>query len=770
MQERQTSKLTLSVKGMHCASCASVIESKIKKIEGVLSCEVSLGNEKAKLEFDSTKTNVEEFNKVISPLGYSLIEDHQHNTNFKVDHSKHLGRGQSKSDKLIELESMKKKLYFALPASIAVFVLMLYEILRAIPSIAIPMIPIDMMILNKILFILSSVTLFWIGGEFIKEVWVFIRYRTANMYTLVGIGTLVSYLYSSLLLLFPEVQTSLNLPESYYFDVTIVVIGFVYLGKYLESRSKLQTNEAVTKLIELQAKTALVERNGNEIEIPINELKVNDIVIVKPGAQIPTDGVIVEGSTSIDESMITGEPLPVDKAEKSLVIGGTINKQGHIKFKASKIGGDTLLSQIIKVVDEAQGSKAPIHGLADRISAVFVPTVLIISVVTLLVWLLIGPNFIPFDQALSLGILCFTGVLVIACPCALGLATPTAIIVATGKAAENGILIKNAESLEKLSKVKIVVTDKTGTITKGEPAVKSFKVLSNSKSESEVLTIMASLEKKSEHPISKAVLNYAMDRNSSITEVDQFESVEGKGIIGTINGKKYFVGNRKLIKSKGIMVDQQTEETINNSSGTTLIIADEKEILAVCEVADQIKDGVKKTISNLKGLGIKIVMLTGDNLNAAKEIADLAGIDEVIADVLPSEKHEAIEKLKKKGDLIAMVGDGINDAPALASADVGIAMSTGTDIAIDSAQIVLLQGDFSKVYESILISKFTIRAIKQNLFWAFSYNIIGIPLAAGLFYPIFGIVLNPIFAGLAMALSSVSVISNSLRLKFVKFK
>ncbi len=778
-------ELTIPVKGMHCASCAITIQKTLKKSKGVINCEVNYGNEKAKIEFDPAATTVEELSKEIEPFGYSLqseqtnhdmhqmpdgtvMANHEMHNMSGMDHSAHLGLNQSKEDKLKDLAEQQKKVEFVMPITIFIFVLMLWEIASQAFN-WFPLFFLPHELFQMLSLILSTVVLFWIGKDFLKEVVVFAKYRVANMYTLVGIGTLTAYLYSALLVLFPPIKELLNLPDMVYFDVVIVVIGFIYLGKFLETRSKLRTGEAIEKLLNLQAKTALVERDGKELEIPIEQVQAGDVVIVKPGSKIPVDGVILEGKSTVDESMITGESMPIDKDVEDKVIGGTINKQGTFKFKATKVGSETLLSHIIKMVDEAQGSKAPIQGLADRISAVFVPIVLILAVITLIVWLVIGSQFMPFTEALSLGLLCFVGILVIACPCALGLATPTAIIVGTGKGAENGILIKNAESLEKLHKVNTIVTDKTGTLTKGEPEVTDISLLSSQfKSDEEMLKVLVSLEKNSEHPIAKAILDRAKSQNIEILTVSDFEIIEGKGLKGKINGEEYFAGNLRLIDDLSLSFDKEQIARYTEQGKTPVILATSKEILAIVGVADTLKESAKETVKELHRLGIKVVMLTGDNEKTAKFIAEQIGIDEVIAEVLPNEKADKVKELQSKGDMVAMVGDGVNDAPALAQSDVGIAMDTGTDVAIESAEITLLQGDFSKVLQAIKLSKFTMRAIKQNLFWAFAYNIVGIPIAAGLLFPFFGILLNPIFAGLAMALSSVSVVSNSLRLKTIK--
>jgi Cu2+-exporting ATPase/Cu+-exporting ATPase len=545
------------------------------------------------------------------------------------------------------------------------------------------------------------------------------------------------------------------------------VIGFITLGKYLEIRSKKKTGDAIEKLLNLQAKTALVIRDGKEIEISIQDVKHGDLIIVKPGSKIPVDGTIVEGVSFVDESMVTGEPMPVQKKIGDNVVSGTMNTSGSFTFKATKVGSETLLAQIIKMVEDAQGSKAPIQALADKISSVFVPTVLVIAFITLGTWLIIGSQYLGFSQALSLGLVSFVGILVIACPCALGLATPTAIIVGVGKGAKEGILIKDAATLEKLHKVNTIVVDKTGTITKGKPTLVDIQNVSDF-NDNDFVSILASLEKKSEHPIAHAIVNYAQEKNISTSDVSDFESIQGKGLKGSIKGIEYFVGNAKLISDLKVSFDTTKLNEFTSQGKTPVILATKDKVLGFVMVADEIKQESKKAIADLHKLGIKIVMLTGDDEKTAKYIASLVGIDDVVAHVLPQDKLTKIKELQSQGRVVAMAGDGVNDAPALAQADVGIAMGTGTDVAIESAGITLLGGDISKLVKAIKLSKITMRGIKQNLFWAFIYNVVGIPLAAGVFYPIFGWVLNPIFAGFAMAMSSVSVVSNSLRIKAKK--
>lgn len=776
-------QITIPIKGMHCASCAFVIQDAIGKTEGVESCNVNFATEKASIKYDKEKTTLHQLSDKIKPLGYELklpTENRSSHGGLHVmsdgavmeggmDHSEHLGLNQSKEEKLAELAEQKSKVNFVMPLSLAVFFVMMWDILSERFE-QIPMLPISEEIMGKILFILATITLFWIGKPFLNGVTRFIKHRVANMDTLIGIGALTAYVYSSLLVLFPELIERYGLPEAHYFDVAIVVVGFVFYGKYLEARSKLKTGEAIEKLMDLQAKTAIVERDGKEIEIPISQVELNDIVLVKPGGKIPVDGVIVEGKSSIDESMITGEPIPVDKLIGDKVVGATLNKHGFLKVKATKIGADTLLASIIKMVEQAQGSRAPIQRVADSISSVFVPTVLVMAVVTFVAWILIGNQFIPMNEAVTLGLLAFVGILVIACPCALGLATPTAIIVGVGRGAQNGILIKNAESLEKLHKINTLVVDKTGTITKGKPEVSDIVVAEKStlKDDKEVLALLAALEKSSEHPLAIAIVEAAAARSLQLAKVEEFEAIEGMGLSGVIGGKKYYAGNVTLMNKLEVDFDEEQLSLLTKQGKTPVLFATDKQLLAVIAISDKIKDETTGALKQLHKLGVKVVMLTGDNKNTAQYIANQVGIDMVFAEVLPQQKADKVKELQEQGLIVGMAGDGVNDAPALAQSDVGIAMGTGTDVAIESADITLLGGDIAKVPRAIVLSKKTMTTIKQNLFWAFIYNIVGIPLAAGLFYPIWGILLNPAFAGLAMAMSSVSVVANSLRLRFVR--
>ena len=772
-------KETYKIKGMHCASCAAIIEKDIKKIDGVDSVEVNYGTEMAKISFNESKTNPEALSKKIEPLGYSLIIPTAESMNMSADeHAAHLGFNQSKAEKLAEIKDMKIKVISAIPLAIISALILGWDILAQYN-----MVPAMSYVIKEffhhLLPLMATYVLFVVGKPYLLGFYRFLRYGKANMDTLIGIGTLTAYLYSFAVAAFEEpLRQFINIDATYY-DVTIIVITFIALGKYLEAKSKLKTGDAIEKLLNLQAKTALVIQNGKEMEIPVNEVKHGDLIIVRPGAKIPVDGVITEGGSFIDESMVTGEPMPAQKKVGDNVVAATINTTGSFTFKATKVGSETLLAHIIKMVEEAQGSKAPIQALADKISSIFVPIVLIVSFIALGAWLLFGTGPLGFSQALSYGLVSFVGVLVIACPCALGLATPTAIIVGVGKGAREGILIKDAATLEKLHKVDTVIVDKTGTITIGKPTLVDLVSLSINTKNEEIISILASLEKKSEHPIAHAIVNYAQDpegkgtssgarKNIPLKNVFNFESIQGKGIKGTIDGKEYFAGNAKLIEDLKLPFDNLKLEQYTAQGKTPIILATKEKVLGFVMVADEIKTESKQAVLDLHKLGIKIIMLTGDDKKAAKYMASLVGIDDIVAHVLPADKLLKIKELQEKGHIVAMAGDGVNDAPALAQADVGIAMGTGTDVAIESAGITLLGGDISKLVKAIKLSKITMRGIKQNLFWAFIYNIVGIPLAAGLFYPIFGWLLSPVFAGFAMAMSSVSVVGNSLRIKSKK--
>ena len=757
---------TYKIKGMHCASCAGIIEKTFKKTEGVESAEVNYATETAKASFDESKVSPHHLSQKIEPLGYSLIVSEAKAMGMsESEHAAHLGLSQSKQEKLGEVADMRSKLQLALPLTVITILIMGWDILARLAVVsAVPYVWKEFF--HHLLPIFATYILFVVGKPYLLGVYRFFRFGKANMDTLIGIGTSVAFLYSFAITAFEDSLRAFVDVNSVYYDVTIVVVTFIALGKYLEARSKIKTGDAIEKLLNLQAKTALVSRDGLEREISIEEVKHGDLIIVKPGGRIPVDGVITEGESFVDESMVSGEPMPVKKRAGGGVVAGTINTTGSFVFKATKVGSETLLAHIIKMVEEAQGSKAPIQALADKISSVFVPVVLTLSFVTLGIWLLVGTGTLGFATALSLGLTSFVGILVIACPCALGLATPTAIIVGVGKGAHEGILIKDAATLEKLHTVDTVVVDKTGTLTRGKPELVSIQNLSaEGKPDKEFVSILASLEKKSEHPIAHAIVEYAHIHAIDTLSADGFETIKGKGLKGVVAGTEYFAGNAKLAAELRVAVDMASFEKDTKQGKTPIILMTKKEVLAVFMIADAIKQESVEAVKNLHKLGIKTVMLTGDDKNTALAIAKEVGIDDVVAEVLPDDKLKKIKELQSRSRIVAMAGDGVNDAPALAQADVGIAMATGTDVAIETAGITLLGGDISKLVKAIKLSKMTMRGIRQNLFWAFIYNLVGIPIAAGALYPLFGWMLSPVFAGLAMALSSVSVVGNSLRLK-----
>ena len=746
---------TFKIKGMHCASCATIIEKTIKKAPGVLFAEANYGTESVKIGFDPMIASAQSLSAKIEPFGYSLVQPT----------AKSMGVGQSKSDTLAEIDDMRNKLLSVIPLALFSVFVMGWDLLAQahVHVVAEPGLILKEFF-HHLLPIFATYTLFVVGKPYVLGLYRFIRYGKANMDTLMGLGTSAAFIYSFIISAFEEaLRPFLNVDHTY-FDVTIVVIAFITLGKYLEACAKVKTGDAIEKLLHLQAKTALVMRDGKALEIPADQVMVGELVIVKPGMSIPVDGIITEGTSFVDESLVTGEPMPVEKRVGASVVAGTMNTSGSFSFTATKIGSETLLAHIIKMVEEAQGSRAPIQALADKISSVFVPVVLVLSLVALAAWLIFGIPTLGVAQAFSYGLMSFVGILVIACPCALGLATPTAIIVGVGKGAKEGILIKDAATLEKLHTVDTVVVDKTGTITRGKPELTSF-VNHSDLSDKRVLEILASLESKSEHPLAHAIVEYAKGHETKILDVQSFESLQGKGLRGSIDGEMYYVGNTKLISELALELDQKQIDRETAKGKTPIVLATGMRVVAIAFVSDAIKSEAVRAVADLHELGIRVIMLTGDMKKTAQAIAKEAGIDEVVAQTMPEDKLRKIQELQSQGYVVAMAGDGINDAPALAQAVVGIAMGTGTDVAIETAGITLLNGDISKLVKAIRLSNITMTGIKQNLFWAFIYNIVGIPLAAGLFYPLFGWLLNPVFAGLAMALSSVSVVSNSLRLK-----
>lgn len=741
-------KLDFMVEGMTCAACSKSAERSLKKTEGVVSATVNIATEKASVEYDPEITNIDDLRKSIEKVGFHMIlEDEE--------------------DDLEGNDNMLRRFIVAIVFATLVFIVSMGPMIGlALPEFISPHHnPKNYAIVQLIL----TIPVLIAGRNFYINGFKSIFNKSPNMDSLVAVSTSAAFLYSlaNTYRMFSN-ETFLNmLLETHkhlplYYESATMIIALIMLGKYLEARSKEKTSQAIKSLMELQAKTAIVEIDGMEKEVAIEEVKVGDIIIVKPGQKIPVDGKIIFGSTSVDESMLTGESIPVEKTIDNYVTGSSINKNGFIKFKAEKVGKDTTLYQIIKLVEDAQNKKAPIANLADVVSGVFVPIVMTIAIVSALLWYFIGGS--GFEFALTI----FISVLVIACPCALGLATPTAIMVGTGKGAENGILIKGGDSLESAHKITTVAFDKTGTITNGKPVVTDLYIVDNNFSKEEIISFISSAESSSEHPLADSIVEYAKENNIAIENPDSFKSITGKGIEANISGNKVLLGNKKLLESNSIKIESdflEKSEKLASQGKTPMYISINQNATAIVAVADTIKDSSKETIEKLHSMGIKVAMITGDNEKTAKAIAKEVGIDIVKADVLPSEKSKVIKDLQSSDEFVAMVGDGINDSPALAQANVGIAIGNGTDVAIESADIVLMKDDLMDVANSIKLSKETIRNIKQNLFWAFGYNIIGIPFAAGFFYIFGGPLLNPMIAAAAMSLSSVSVVTNALRLK-----
>ncbi|MFC1646899.1 heavy metal translocating P-type ATPase [Patescibacteria group bacterium] len=741
-------KKTYIVEGMHCSSCSTLVAKALKKTTGIADATANYATEKAIVTFKEKELDINALNDVTGKYGYTLVSAVNKHSDTKKTENGSLG-----------VFTEKNKALFSFSAALIVFMIMIWEIVVVFAGF-IPELPFSKDVYILFQFILASIMFWGFGQQFALGLFRFFRYGNANMDTLVGLGTGTAYIYSAMIVLFPSIIHNLRLPQVFYFDVTIIVTGFILFGKYLEAKSKRKTGEALEKLLNLQAKKVTIKKNGKYIDIPVEKLKINDLFIVKPGAKVPVDGIVVEGGSSIDNSLVTGESIPVDAKIGSSVIGGTQNLHGVIICKATKVGGDTILAKIAAMVNEAQNSKAPVERLVDNISSVFVPVVLIIAIVSVFLWLLLGVNFVSSDRVMIMAITSFIGVLSIACPCALGLATPTAVIAAAGRGASSGILVKDASSLELLHKAYVMIMDKTGTLTKGEPEVVDVSIY---KQQFNALEILASLEQFSEHPIASAVLKYAKKNNVKLQKVTNFKQVSGMGVEGIVDGKRFFAGNLSFMRKNQIKVKGSRAP-----DSYEILLASKDKLLASVSIADKPKYNAKKTIENLKKLSIRPIMLSGDSQRTARKVASELGINEVVAGVMPDKKAEVVKSKMEKGKIVAMVGDGVNDAPALAASDVSLAMSSGSDAAITTANITILGGDLDKLVSAVRLSRQTIKIIKQNLFWAFAYNIVGIPLAAGFLYPLSGFMLPPAFAGMAMALSSVSVVTNSLRLRKVK--
>ena len=747
-----------NVTGMTCSACSARIEKNINKTDGVLEANVNLLTNSMTVKYDESLLNDADIVKIVEDTGYGASSAIEKKTEIKSE----------KKDDKSEIKEMKRRVIVSLIFAVPLFYISMGHMLNwPLPGIFHG--PENALIFAFTQFLLCLPVMI-INSKFYKVGFKTLFKGSPNMDSLIAIGTSAAAAYGVYAIYkigyglgHMDMDMVMQFSMDLYFESAAVVLALITLGKFLEARAKGRTSDAIKKLIDLSPKTALVERNGIESEIPVEDVVKGDIIIVKPGQSIPVDGTIVFGNSSIDESMLTGESMPVEKKTGDKVVGASINKSGFFKFEAQKVGDDTTLAQIIRLVEEASSSKAPISKMADKISGIFVPVVIAIALLATIIWMILGADF---EFALSIGI----AVLVISCPCALGLATPTAIMVGTGKGAENGILIKSAEALEIAHHVQTVVMDKTGTITEGKPRVTDL--LADGIDELEMLRIAASAEKGSEHPLADAIVEEAEELNLNLYDVEDFEAIPGQGLKAAVNNKKYYLGNLRLMKEQNISVGNFEEKSIKfaDEGKTPLYFADESRVLGIISVADVVKPTSEEAIKEFEAMGIEVVMLTGDNKKTADAIRKQLGITRAVAEVLPQDKEREIRKIQEGGRKVAMIGDGINDAPALARADVGIAIGAGTDVAIESADIVLIRSDLLDAVTAVQLSKATIRNIRQNLFWAFIYNTIGIPLAAGVFYSILGWKLNPMFAGAAMSLSSVSVVSNALRLKFFKPK
>jgi Cu2+-exporting ATPase len=747
------------VKGMTCAGCANSVESKLRSSQGVKKANVNFASGNVLVQYDASLTTPEKMKSVIKDIGYDIeikkdsVENHAHHH---------------------EEPSLKIKT--------------IVSVVLSIPIVVIGMGFHHMPYANWIMFVLSLPVVLWCGSGFYINAVKRFRHLSVNMDTLIALGTGAAFLFSIFNLLFPSWLLERNIQPHVYFESAAVIITLILVGKYLEEVTRAQTSSAVRKLIGLQAKDAKVVRtDGKELLVPIEEVREGDILIIRPGERIPVDGILTSGESTIDESMVTGEPMPVDKKAGSIVIGGTINTSGTFNMKATKVGDNTMLASIIRMVQEAQGSKAPIQKMADKIAAVFVPVVLLVAIATFCIWYFSG-----HQSAFTFAFVSTITVLIIACPCAMGLATPAAIIAGVGRAAQKGILVRDGETFELINKINTLVIDKTGTITKGKPTVTDIYVKEGLSNEEEIKNIIFSIEKRSEHPLAEAVVKFLHSKKEYA--VENFRNISGKGIRAIVKGQEYFVGNENLIKGLSraqffihevngapyfigeadlvhdnkISIHEEMNKVIRklkDEKKTIILAADKESVLMIFGLSDVLKENVSESIGELQAMGLEVIMMTGDNRQTADIIAKEVGIKEVYAEVMPKDKASKVMALQKQGKIVAMVGDGINDAPALAQANVGIAMATGTDIAIESARVTLLQGDLSKITEAIKLSKKTVIIIKQNLFWAFIYNIISIPVAAGILYPFTGYMLDPMIAGGAMAFSSLSVVLNSLRLK-----
>ncbi|MBZ0168000.1 MAG: heavy metal translocating P-type ATPase [Kofleriaceae bacterium] len=745
--EVAVAELVLPIRGMSCASCVQHIEQALAIVPGVVSASVNFATERASVAYLASVTHPADLRQSIEQAGYHVADEAAAATT----------PDQKQTIADAEIRLLRTKFLVGTALSLPVLVGSFPDWFPWAPA------PLSD---PYVLLVLTTPVQFWVGRQFHRGFWASLKHRTADMNTLVSIGTNAAYLYSAALTLFPASIAPAGMGAMTYYDTAAVLMTLIVMGRWLEAKAKGRTSEAIKKLIGLRAKTARVIRGDLTQDIPVEEVRVGDLVLVRPGEKVPVDGIIREGQSALDESMLTGESFPVDKGPGDQVIGATVNKMGSFKFEATKVGRETVLAQIVRLVEQAQGSKAPIQRLVDKIAGVFVPIVLVIAVVTFGVWLMFGG-----EQAFLIALSNFVAVLVIACPCALGLATPTSIMVGIGKGAEHGILIKNAESLERAYQVNTIIFDKTGTLTIGQPVVtdvvSSFESRVSSFEPETLLRLAASAEQGSEHPLGQAIIDHAKATGLDLAEPQEFKATPGHGIRAIVEGREVLLGNVALMQQRGIDLygmDGQAE-VLSGDGKTPMFVAVDARLVGIIAVADVVKPNSRVVVAALHDLGIEVVMITGDTRRTAEAIARQVGIDRVLAEVLPEHKALEVRRLQEQEKLVAMVGDGINDAPALAQADVGVAIGTGTDVAMEAADITLIGGDLRSIVTALQLSRLTVQNIRQNLFWAFAYNVILIPVAAGVLYPLFGMLLSPVVAGAAMALSSVTVVSNALRLR-----
>ena len=749
----QTVKKVFPVEGMTCASCVSRVEKKLRSLDGVTDAQVNLASERATVDYLESRVGMREFIDALAQIGYKVPQEEiEEQTTRDLEAQRHRE----------ETRRLTLKLMVSGFAALLIMAGGMRDQLGFLPAW-------DASVYHLVFFVLATPVQFWGGWQFYRGTWTGLRHGYADMNTLIAVGTSAAYAYSVFATFFPSALQSLGQEVLVYYDTAAMIIALVLMGRLLEARAKGRTSDAIKKLIGLQPKTAKVERDGKELEIPIAQVVANDIVCVRPGEQVPVDGTLIEGQTAIDESMITGESIPAEKQVGDDVIGASINKTGFFKMKATRLGKDSVLAHIIKMVEEAQGSKAPIQRLADQVAGIFVPTVIALASLAFMVWWIWGDAIavLPTEPFLF-AMMIFISVMIIACPCALGLATPTAIMVGTGRGAELGILIKGGEILEQAQRIDTVVFDKTGTLTQGQPEVTD--IFTSQMDEAELLSLAASLEKGSEHPLGEAVVAEAEKRNIALQPFQEFKALPGFGVQARVNGHDVALGNRALMEQAGLDLSAVAGplDAWTAQGKTPMLVKVDGRLGGMIAAADRIKPHAKEVVARLHQKGLKVIMITGDHSQTARAVADELGIDQVLAEVLPGDKAVEVKRLMDQGRFVAMVGDGINDAPALAQAHIGIAMGSGTDIAMETSDITLMTHNLNAVVDAIELSRSTLRKIKQNLFWAFFYNILGIPIAAGLLYPGYGILLKPLFAAAAMSFSSVSVVGNSLLLKRFK--